>query len=43
MILLSVGLGRITASVFAFIAVIDSVDGFRKAWRTSRQAAPPVG
>ncbi len=33
----------ITAFVFAFIAVIDSVDGFRKAWRTSRQAAPPVG
>ena len=31
----------ITAFVFAFIAVIDSVDGFRKAWRTSRQAATP--
>jgi hypothetical protein len=33
----------ITAFVFAFIAVIDSVDGFRKAWRTSRQVAQPGG
>ena len=33
----------ITAFVFAAIAVIDSVDGFRKAWRSSRQAAQPVG
>jgi hypothetical protein len=33
----------ITAFVFAFIAVIDTVDGFRKAWRTSQQAAQPGG
>jgi hypothetical protein len=31
----------ITAFVFAFIAVIDSVDGFRKAWRTSHQVVQP--
>jgi hypothetical protein len=29
----------ITAFVFVLIAVVDSVDGIRKAWRTSRQAA----
>ena len=33
----------ITALVIAIVVTIDIVDGFRKAWRTSRRAAPATG